>query len=243
MRAKKADDLLLALPPKPAEIGPNGAAWLPVVDGFNIPDQPGNLLAAGTFAKVPIILGANKNEGTIFFKIGLTVTNDADYLTVVESIFPGAGAKVVAQYPSSSFPTAGDAAADAIGDGLFVCPTRRSARGFAKGGAPTYHYEFTHPVDTAIFQGLGAFHSSEVPFIFQNPYLGFMLSGEEVNLSKTMVGYWFGLAKGGDPNGGTALPWPKYDPMAEQTMVLDLAPTTTTGLKKALCDFWDGLGP
>jgi len=243
MRAKKADDLLLALPPKTAVIGPSGAGWLPLVDGYNIPDQPGKLLTAGTFAKIPTIVGANKNEGTLFFKIGLSVTSDADYLALVDGIFVGQGAKIVAKYPSASFPTAQDAAAEAVGDGLFVCPTRRTARGFAKGGAPTYLYEFVHPVETPIFMGLGAFHSSEVPFVFENAYLGFTLSTAEKQLSKTMIGYWFGLAKGGDPNGGTALPWPKYDVMAEQNLVLDLAPSTTTGLKKALCDFWDGIGP
>jgi para-nitrobenzyl esterase len=243
MRAKTADDLLVALPPKPAEIGPGGGTWLPVVDGFNIPDQPGNLLAAGMFSKVPIILGSNKNEGTIFFKIGLTVTSDADYLALVDGMFAGKGAEIVAQYPSASFPSPQDAATEAIGDGLFVCPTRRAARGFAKGGAPTYRYEFNHPVDTVIFQGLGAFHSSEVPFIFQNAYLGFTLGAPEKALSKTMIGYWFGLAKGGDPNGGTALAWPKYDATAEQDMVLDLTQSTSAGLKKALCDFWDGIGP
>ena len=243
MRAKKADDLLLALPPKTAVIGPSGAGWLPLVDGYNIPDQPGKLLTAGTFTKVPTIVGANRNEGTLFFKIGLSVTNDADYLALVDGIFTGQGAKIVAQYPSASFPTPQDAAAEAIGDGLFVCPTRRTARGLAAGGAPTYLYAFVHPVETPIFMGLGAFHSSEVPFIFENAYLGFTLGANEKPLSQAMIGYWFGLAKSGDPNAGKALPWPKYDGTTDQSLLLNLMQSTTTGLKKALCDFWDGIGP
>ena len=242
LRGKSADDLLLALPKKVAEIGPGGAGWLPIVDGVNIPDQPKTLLDAGSFTKVPTIVGSNKDEGTIFFAIGLSATTDQEYLDLMNGMFAGHGAEIVAKYPASAYPSVKDAAAAAIGDGYFICPTRRVARGLAAAGAPTYMYHFTH-APKALLPGLGAFHSAEVPFIFQNPYLGIVLDDEEAKLSAAMIGYWSSLAEKGDPNGGGAAPWPKYDMAKGEHIILDLALSTGTGAHQGACDFWDPIGP
>jgi para-nitrobenzyl esterase len=240
MRARKADDLLVALPLK-MELGAAGAVWAPFVDGQDLPERPDRLLAAGSFAKVPTIVGSNKDEGTIFFAFGLRVNGDADYLSLMDHDFAGQGAKIVARYPSASFGSARAAAAEALGDGFFVCPTRRVARALAKGGAPVYRYRFVHPVNTPVFMGLGAFHSAEVPFIFGNPYFGFTLGAREEQLSRTMIGYWSRLARSGDPNGGEAPAWPRYDEVREQSLVLDLTVSTAAARKGDPCDFWDGL--
>lgn len=243
LRGKTPDEILVALPGKPAEIGPGGAAWVPVVDGVNMPDQPAAMLAGGQFAKVPVLLGSNKDEGSIFFALGLTVTSDSDYQTLMDGMFFGKGAEIVAQYPASAFGgSTSKAATAAVGDGFFSCPTRRTARGFAAGGAPVFLYYFTH-APKSLFGDLGSFHSAEVPFIFGNSYLGITLDAQQKELSKAMRGYWLGLAKNGDPNGGSAPSWPKYDAAGDQNIVLDLAISSQTGLKKTECDFWDSLGP
>ena len=72
LRGKKADEILVALPGKKGLISGDGVNWFPMVDGYNIPDQPSALLDAGKVAKVPVVLGTNKNEGTLFFAIGAT---------------------------------------------------------------------------------------------------------------------------------------------------------------------------
>ncbi|APR84208.1 Carboxylesterase, type B [Minicystis rosea] len=241
LRGKTPDEILLALPGKVGEIGPDGAAWVPVVDQFNIADQPSKLLAQGKFTKMPVILGSNRDEGTIFFSIGLTVTTEGDYTTLMDGMFGGNGAAIVAKYPASAY---GDsltkAASAAVGDGFFSCPARRTARGFAAGGSSVYFYHFTNAPKT-LFGDLGSFHSAEVPFIFQNAYLGITLDEDQQKLSATMQKYWLGLAKAGDPNTSGAPTWPKYDAAKDENLTLDLEITTQAGLKKDACDFWDGL--
>ncbi|MFO0755402.1 MAG: carboxylesterase/lipase family protein [Byssovorax sp.] len=242
LRGKKADDLLTALPGKKGLIAGDGVNWFPVVDGVNIPDQPSTLLDQGKVEKVPVILGTNGDEGTLFFAIGATAKDDAEYEALMSSIFGGQGAAIVAHYPSAMYGTAKDAAAKAFGDGAFVCPTRRTARALAKAGVDAHLYHFVH-APKALFPNLGAFHSSEVPFIFGNPYLGINLDAEEQKLSKAMVGYWSRLAASGDPNGKDALAWPAYDAAGDQNIVLDLMLSTQSGLSKDDCDFWDGILP
>ena len=90
----------------------------------------------------------------------------------------------------------------------------------------------------------GAFHSSEIPFVFGNPYLGITLaSAEEQALSRAMIGYWSSLALTGDPVGKDAFAWPSYDGASDTNLVLDLTLSTQSGLKKDACDFWDGILP
>jgi para-nitrobenzyl esterase len=241
LRGKTPDQVLLALPGKVGLIAGPGVDWFPYADGLDLPDQPQKLLDAGSFAKVPVILGTNKNEGTIFFALGVMVPDDTAYQKLMESIFPGQGAAILFQYPSKPSPQ--DAAAEAFGDGAFVCPTRRAARALAKGGASAYLYQFVHPVSTSLFQGLGVFHSSEVPFIFGNPYIGITLDAGEETLSKAMRGYWSTLAASGTPAPQEMVSWPVYSTASDTNLVLDLQLSTETNLKKAACDFWDSITP
>jgi para-nitrobenzyl esterase len=244
MRAATADAVLTALPLKAGFIGAAGVNWFPVVDGWNIPDQPPTLFAAGKVSKTPTLLGTNKNEGSLFFLLGnLSPTTDADNQAILEAIFPGHGAAIVAQYPTAAYASAKDAAIDAFGDGSFVCPTRRAARALAAAGAPVFLYQFTHAVTSILFQGLGVFHSSEIPFVWGNSYLGISMDADETKLSTAMMGYWFQMAAGANPTGKAAFTWPAYQQATDTNIVLDLTLSTQTGLKKSLCDFWDGLGP
>ena len=214
-----------------------------MIDGLNIPDQPGKLLDSGAVAKVPTIMGTNRDEGTLFFGIGATAADDAEYLAFMEYLFPGHGAAIVAKYPSAAAGSAKDAATAALADGEFVCPTRRTARAMAKAGAPTYLYQFVRVASTGLFKPFGVFHSAELPFVFGNAYLGIVLDEDEQKLSAAMQHYWFGLASTGDPNYKGAFAWPAYDAAGDKNIVLDVTLSSASGLQSGLCDFWDGLKP
>jgi para-nitrobenzyl esterase len=254
LRGKTSDELLLALPLKPGEIGPGGAAWRPVVDGWNMPDQAPAMLAGGQFAKIPVILGTNKDEGTLFFSIGLTLASDADYVPLLDAIFANNGAAIAGKYPAGAYASLKAAASAAVGDGLFVCPTRRTARAFASGGGIVYTYRFHYAPKSPLLGDIGSFHSAELPFVFGNNYLGIILDEDEQQLSKAMMGYWGTFASTGDPNDPKLAAWPKFLPVAPSSMLFDvkfsadadggkgpLALSVGSDGSDAKCDFWDGL--
>jgi len=143
------------------------------------------------------------------------------------------------------------ALADLLGDWFFGCPTRRAARTIsqhlaAEGSGKQVHlYRFTWRPQQSLMTLLGSFHGAEVPFVFNNltdnpPLLSF--SPSDSLLSSSMIDYWAGFAKTGDPNQGFAVPWPAHRKATDLHLVLDDAITQGQHLEQAQCDFWDTIG-
>lgn len=245
LRGKTMSDVLMALPSKGAlDFSPGGAKWFPSVDGVNIPKEPLDLINAGSFPHVPLLVGSNGDEGTLFFAFGgTTIADDAAYKAAVEAFYPGKGDAILAHYPSATYGSPQSAVARAFGDSVFVCPSRRMARAFSKAGSPTYLYHFTYKNPNAALPNLGAFHSSELPFIFGNPseLLPENLTAEQRKLSAIMMAYWGEFGRSGEPAGDGALKFPPYEAATDESMILDLAISKESGLAKADCDFWDTL--
>ena len=212
------------------------------MDNSLLPDQPLKLLKTGAFNKVPVLLGTNRDEGTLFvMAAGLTTMTQAQYENLVKLTFLIVGDAVLAQYPASAYGSPAAALADLIGDMVFVCGTRNTAHALASNGARTYLYQFTHvPTDLTV-PFLGCHHAAEVPFVFGTPATKWG-TGEDA-LGSAMRGYWTRMATVGDPNGSGAVSWPTHDPTTDEHLTLDLTIASGSALKKARCDFWAILLP
>jgi carboxylesterase type B len=91
-------------------------------------------------------------------------------------------------------------------DSTFGAPARRFAHLVSARGVRVYRYVFTYAQDT-----LGAYHSAEIPFVFDLA---------EPPLAETMSDYWVAFAKTGNPNGDDRPYWPAYDPANESYLEL-----------------------
>lgn len=107
--------------------------WSPTIDGVEVVDDPRVLLAKGAIADVPVVLGFNQDEGSMFARGGKDL-NASEYVAAIASILPLAQAELVAaQYPCADFePDLGQSAcwwavAQFIRDGMFACPVQTTA--------------------------------------------------------------------------------------------------------------------
>ncbi|HTR50797.1 MAG TPA: carboxylesterase family protein, partial [Kofleriaceae bacterium] len=218
---------------------------LPNVDGVVIEQPLDQAFAAGGFAPRPLLVGTNEDEGTLFHSsvYAMPVTDETDYEAALYTRFGASNVPaIVAQYPIANYASANDAIAAVSGDAFFVCPARRTARGAAKAGAPVFRYTFDHALENPFMQGLGVFHSSELPFVFGNDdYPLGKVGTSGAALSTAMQAYWIAFAKDNDPNGSGGTPWPAYDASSDPYQDLDVTISSATGLKTANCDFWDQL--
>lgn len=216
----------------------------PTVDGDVLPAAPRQLLAEGKYAQVPLLLGTNRDEGTLF-TMKAKVDSAAQYEAAVRVRSPEHGDELLRIYPVKDFTSPRDAFNHLMRDALFLCPARRLARTVVEHGQPVYTYQFTYEPKSffGLFAHLGSFHAAELPFVF-GAEKGRLTLGSDTEraLSAKVIGYWSRFAARSDPNGPDATPWPAYTREAEPHLVINTTLEQGEHLDQAHCDALDALG-
>jgi para-nitrobenzyl esterase len=220
-----------------ANVPPN---TLPALDGVVIPAPIEDVLAAGGYTPRPLIIGTNRDEGTLFHSSILSsrVMTEQQYLDALTRRFGSRATDVATRYPAASFSSPNAALAEVSGDAFFVCPARRNARAISATGAPVYRYTFERPLENQVIEDLGAFHSSEIPFVFGIDTYPLGKVGSASSLADAMQAYWTSFAREGAPAGEVT--WTSYD-ATDPLLVLDVPIRSSTAYKASACDFWDSL--
>ncbi|MEM1390001.1 MAG: carboxylesterase family protein, partial [Pseudomonadota bacterium] len=122
-----------------------------------------------------------------------------------------------------------------LGDDLFGVHMRYLAKANAAQGEPTYLYHFTR-VPPSSKQTLGAFHASEIFFVFNShsPLSG--LTDEDKILTEAMATYWTNFARTGDPNSAGLVEWPLYDPASDLWMTFNPSIEIKSGVRSDKLD-------
>lgn len=132
------------------------------------------------------------------------------------------------------------------GDAFFGAPARAFARLITAHGKKAYLYQYTRVGDDSASRQRGAYHSSEITFVFGRagplqPSAG--RTAYDATLADAMSDYWVAFATTGDPNGapsaGRRPTWPVYEPVTDPWMELGPVIEAKTGLKRALYDSLD----
>jgi para-nitrobenzyl esterase len=91
------------------------------------------------------------------------------------------------------------------------------------------------------FKQFGAFHGSEIIYVFGNlgPMLGTVVTDR--NLSDKMVAYWTNFVKTGNPNGAGLPKWPAYQTAVDQHLELGAKIKIGSGLYREACDIFEDL--
>jgi len=178
----------------------------PILDGKLITSGIAQGFAAGRQTKVPLIIGGNSNEASLF----RPKAEDFDKLPA-----PAQQAITAAYDPSH----AGDKLKvmnEFITDTYITEPDRNAARAAAKAGEPVWVYFFSFVPEKARATSQGAGHVNEVRFVWGGEKQKFL--PEEVALSKAMNAYWAAFAKSGNPDSAGGVAWPKFDAAKEASI-------------------------
>jgi para-nitrobenzyl esterase len=261
MRAATRDQVLTALGLAAQQVvaPANRVFWEPIVDGFEIPDQPRVLFEQGDFEAVPTIIGANRDEGwgnfiTRSFPAGVTT---AQYEAWVAAEFGPHAPSVLSMYPAADFTSAEEAMARVVGDGQFSCEARRLADLIADGGlrgrgphdnhgtgrrtkSAVFLYSYEHEIDDLSLDHV--IHGVETNIIFGNnyapPFASHVLDAGDIALHVVMALAWTRFAETGDPN--PFAEWPEYRKNHERHIVFDANIGNDEDLGGGVCAFWNG---
>lgn len=146
----------------------------PVIDGTDVglPDMPYTLMQKGEFAKVPLIIGANKDGGG-YFGLALPLLwggLKSDFKKTTEWFMPDQNDrdKAMEVYGDSSFPSDRQRMNRFMRDLTFDCSNRDVATLWASQGVPVYLYQFSFDFTGLEQSLLGDAHAFELPFVWNN---------------------------------------------------------------------------
>ncbi|KAJ7878498.1 alpha/beta-hydrolase [Mycena olivaceomarginata] len=220
-------------------------AFNPVVDGDFIKVDPAGQVSNGEFVKVPLIVGANSDEGTAFMTRGINFDSDlvnailarnstnyaftsaADVQQILQ-LYPDDPAQGVPIGTGDGILSTGfqDKRSGAFfGDAVMVGPRRAFSQANAKGAA-TFSYRFNQPpyhfpIDP------GATHFSEVAYVFNDRNNNTALPSNQplgprvidAELALLMSSMWISFTHDQTPNNNLvagAPIWPSYGPSGGQ---------------------------
>lgn len=202
-----------------------GLRTTPFADGRILPANPGEAVAAGASAAIPLLIGSNQTETTQFRMHDLAAEANMDEATLVELLRSRLGEdtnRIVNAY-KTSWPKAkpSEILLNIEADMMFrINAIRFAERKLTGATAPVYMYIFDWR-GNAIHGLLRAAHGLEVPFTMNNPDSASAVyksqGGRE--LADKMSDAWLAFAKTGNPNTPALPKWPSYSTSRRATMI------------------------
>ncbi|KAJ3533787.1 hypothetical protein NM208_g7825 [Fusarium decemcellulare] len=164
------------------------------VDGDLIPCRNSRLLQNAQFVKVPLLIGVNRNEGSLFIHTAISgpLNTDNDFVAFVKGSIGDyavpnfalhewlsayenetvngspAGLGTVLANPGTGYGSGYGRATLWIGDYLLGAGRRYANQVWARHGVPSYSYFFDTVTTYMDPKTLGVAHAQEIPFVFGN---------------------------------------------------------------------------
>lgn len=239
MRGKTATEVMAVMQGQWGSLDLSAESYGPIVDGVLLPEAPSVRIDAGQIAQVPVVIGVNEDEGTLFttfFPIGGEAAFDA-VLSAYALLVNWNATELQDLYdPATNYGgDVGDAYAAFYGDVAFVCPSRTLADKLAvHTDVRTYWWTHENPI-TAF---LGAHHGVEISYAFGT---GLDL-GDQAVMQDVATSAWASVGTGNPAVTGVGA-WPLYGnsvPDGGTWVELSTAPSVmATGPRKTQCDWMD----
>ena len=209
----------------------------PVVDGYVVPGAYMQIYQKGAQNDVTFVAGNNSDETaavpeTAFDRLranppqirgGAPPVNvtQAGFAAYAKRKFGALSDEFLKLYPSSSDAEAALASNQAARDNSRVSTFSWGALWTKHAKKPVYTYYWTHAPPGPGHDMRGAYHGSEINYVFNNLYATDLpWTDDDRRIADIMSSYWANITKTGNPNGPGLPVWPAYD--AKQPRVMEV---------------------
>ena len=186
--------------------GPFTSRAGPILDGRYVQAGISQGFAAGKQAKVPLLIGGNSNEASLF-------RPQAAQLDAIPAARKDAA---MAAFDPDGKGNKLQIVNDIATRQYITEPDRNISRLQSKAGAPVYLYYFSYVTPAQRGTSLGAPHTAEIKYAFAGPKQKF--AAEDLPLAKAVNAYWASFIKSGDPDSAGGPAWPKFIAATESSM-------------------------
>ncbi|MFB2554582.1 carboxylesterase/lipase family protein [Herbiconiux liangxiaofengii] len=220
-----ADELVAAavtLTLRTPDAHPGTIALSPVIDGDVLPERPLDAFKEGRAAPVPLIIGTNDREGSLFTgRLDILATTPKRIRAIFKRTKKSARKAIKAEYPGLP---AKRPAADFGGDYAFWYPTVKVAERHSR-FAPVHFYRFDFAPRLVRLAGFDATHGLELFAVFDRLGGWFgramtSLGGRRafIRAGRRMRAHWLAFAHDGAIDEAA---WPAYDESRRLTLIID----------------------
>ncbi|KAI0148568.1 vacuolar triacylglycerol lipase [Xylariaceae sp. FL1272] len=237
--------------------------WNPVIDNDFIQYLTYTAFAKGSFVTIPLIVGDDTNEGTVFTPQNTSSITESD--NFLKSQFPLLTSaqlrNINALYPNpdnASCPSSGcfwRQVSNAYGDMRYTCPGQYVSSKVAEyghGSSWNYHYDVEDP--TQVAEGYGVPHTVELnailgPSYVTDPPASYLPGGVNEHVVIVIQHYWISFIRSFDPNKyrypGSA-EWKQWDPHGENRLLFKTGGKTkmesVTSRQRKQCSYLQSIG-
>lgn len=224
-------------------------AFRPVIDGISLPELPSRAIAAGSARQVPVLIGTNADEMTLFLAFDASVTHLTEeqlQQRVARLVGQEAASRLSADYRHTR--PGGDPAArlaTIMTDLVFRVPAIRVAEAQARHDAPVWMYRFDW-ASPLVGGRLGATHGLDIPFVWnvmdrRGVVLFTGARRARHALARATHAAWVAFATSGNPGTPLLPDWPGYEPSRRATMILDATRQVMDDPRGDERELWSGL--
>ncbi len=218
-----------------------------VVDGSVLPEQPRVTWQRGGRAELPIVIGTNRDEATLFSAPSLEalggeafVNSRWGYTVSLQSLFGNFADDLERLYPYDRYQGGLEALNIVATDVHWACPAREWARAWTRGGGVAWQYEFTAALRGEHGRKYGATHGLELLFVFKS-FTAFeevfsdeySFNAEEHALADWMQDRWGEFAATGSMEGAG---WPTVSLTDTQHLEISLDPSVRSTFREGRCE-------
>jgi para-nitrobenzyl esterase len=219
--------------------------FAPVVDGAVLPQEPLRAIREGASSSVPVMIGTNRDEMEIMRLLDKSIYDfgDDEIERRAVHLFGDLSDEALSLYRGPERGTTENVWTAVDTDRTFLMPAIALAEAHAAAGGATWLYLFTWT--TNAFGGrMGAVHTLEIPFVFNNFSLGASpeLTGgppaDAQTLGERMHRTWAQFALHGDPTHDGIPAWAPYEAETRATMTFDTECAVVRDPQRARREFW-----
>lgn len=222
---------------------PGSTLLCPVADGDLLPERPVEAFRAGRAARIPLIIGTNAREGSLFRGRLDILASTPSRIRAIFARTPREQAAAIARlYPRLS---RRPSSADFAGDYSFWFPSIRIAEAHSR-YAPVYFYRFDIAPRLARWIGLDATHGIELFAVFDQARrpLGRLLGvlggyRDFERVGRRMRTNWLRFAFSGQVDAA----WPRYEERDRRTLIIDVDDRVEDDPRSELRRAWNGFVP
>ncbi|MYQ75580.1 MULTISPECIES: carboxylesterase/lipase family protein [unclassified Streptomyces] len=202
-----------------AASGSGHDAYRPVVDGEVVPEAPAEAVAAGRFARVPVLHGSTRDEMSGLAGLGELMTGRPltaeGYAEKVAGRFGADAPAVLSEYPVEEYPAPGAALSAVLTDSEWSTAALDAQVALAR-HTSVYAYEFAEASAPGFRNmpgpasfSLGTGHMTDLAYLFENELFE-PLDAAQAELSDMVTGYWSRFADTGRMDGRGLPVWEPF---------------------------------